>query len=340
MVKILKFLLLLILSVVLLVVMVLFQVPQHLFAMATGSWGRLPGETALMDPAGNCGSQAACDSGPMRVLTFNILCRVCTESDRKPGYETWYVRLPYLREIIRYYDPDLIGFQETGGLRDLEELNPDPDRFGWLAYCEGGLLYGDAALLYRKDRFESLDKGQFWLNPNFRLPFGYGWKPLSMPRYVNWVRLRNRENGFEFLFVNTHFDNNSPNKEPSAVLVHEVMRTPALHLPIVMTGDFNTQGDTQRYQNLVRGNETEPLLKEAAELATVRQLVPPAFPDEPPVSAPPDLFMQQIDHIFLGGPGKWEVTRWAVDTRAGGAARDIKPSDHPAVFAEIRCILR
>lgn len=336
----LKSLLLMLLSAGLLAVMAVFQGPQQLFALATGSWGRLPGETALRDPAENCGAQVSCDSGPMRVLTFNILCRICTESDSKPGYETWYVRLPYLREIIRYYDLDLIGFQETGGQRDLEELNPDPDHYAWLAFHAGGLLYGDAALLYRKDRFEALDSGQFWLNPNFRLPFSFGWKPLSMPRYVNWARLRNRENDFEFLFVNTHFDNNSPNKEPSAVLVHEVMRVPALHLPIVLTGDFNTQGDTQRYQNLVRGNEAEPLLKQTAELAAVRELVPPAFPKEPAVEAAPDLFMGQIDHIFVGGPGEWTVTRWAVDTRVGGAAGDIRPSDHPAVFAEVRCTLR
>ena len=340
MINVLKSLLLMLLSAGLLAVMAVFQGPQQLFALATGSWGRLPGETALRDPAENCGAQVSCDSGPMRVLTFNILCRICTESDSKPGYETWYVRLPYLREIIRYYDPDLIGFQETGGQRDLEELNPDPDHYAWLAFHAGGLLYGDAALLYRKDRFEALDSGQFWLNPNFRLPFGFGWKPLSMPRYVNWARLRNRENDFEFLFVNTHFDNNSPNKEPSAVLVHEVMRVPALHLPIVLTGDFNTQGDTQRYQNLVRGNEAEPLLKQTAELAAVRELVPPAFPKEPAVEAAPDLFMGQIDHVFVGGPGEWTVTRWAVDTRAGGAAGDIRPSDHPAVFAEVRCTLR
>jgi len=340
MVDALKYLLLFILSVALLAVMVAFQGPQHLFALATGGWGRLPGETALIDVTENCAGQAACESGLIRVLTFNVLCRVCTESDRKPGYEPWYVRLPYLREIIRYYEPDLIGFQETGGSQDLEELNPDSERFAWLAFHEGGLLYGDAALLYRRDRFELLDSGQFWLNPNFRLPFGFGWKPLSMPRYVNWARLRNRENGFEFLFLNTHFDNNSPNKEPSAVFVHDVMRVPALHLPIIMTGDFNTQGDTQRYQNLVRGSDPEPLLKEAAELAAVRELVPPAYPDESVAPAEPDLFLRQIDHIFLGGPGTWEVTRWAVDTRAGGSAKNIQPSDHPAVFAEVRCVLR
>ncbi|HOQ91217.1 MAG TPA: endonuclease/exonuclease/phosphatase family protein, partial [Candidatus Hydrogenedentes bacterium] len=258
----------------------------------------------------------------------------------KPGYETWYVRLPYLREIIRGYDPDLIGFQETGGVQDLDELNPDPERFAWIAFEMGGVVYGDAALMYRRDKFDALDSGQFWLNPRPRVPYGFGWKPLSMPRYVNWVRLRNRENQFEFLFVNTHFDNNTPNKEPSAPFFNEVMRIPALHLPLVITGDFNTPGDTQRYQNLIGSDFADHKLLQTAELAEIRELIPPGYPEEPPTAIPPDSYRGQIDHILLGGPGTWTVTRWTVDTRAGGAQHQVKPSDHPAVFAELQCSLR
>ncbi len=322
-------------------IFIYLQGVQYTLATLTNSWSNPWFNASHIDPAQNCRAEPICASGPIRVLTYNVLCRICTEAGSHPEYDPWDLRVPHLREIVADYNPDLIGFQELGGDLDMAELNPDPALYQPQSYDFGPWDYADAALFYRKDRFDALESGQFWLNPRPDLPMGFAWVPLTLPRYVNWVHLRQKSNGFEFLYMNTHFDNDTPNKEASATLVHDTFGPHAERLPVIFTGDLNTECDTTRYHHLQNGlNGTEAVFVNTADLVPQREEIPAltGASAAQPGTPIPDI-AHIIDHVFMAGPWEKKVNRWVVDRRVY-APRNRAPSDHPAVFAEVQFLMR
>ena len=324
------------------VVFIRMQGVQYTLATITNSWSNPRFDSSAITPEQNCGGVTPCMSGPIRVLTYNVLCRLCTEGEAehyKAGYERWYERLPHLTSKIKEYQPDLLGLQEVGGWQDINELNPDPSVYAPVTHEVGPWAYGDAVLLYRKDRFEALDSGQFWYGPTPDVPFAFEWRKLAVPRYLNWVHLRQRDNGFEFLYMNTHFDNAGVNKEPTALLVYKTFSPHARRLPIIFTGDFNTnRTENPRYHHIQAGEGADIVFMDAMDMATPEQ-VPPLGNFDGRDDRPASLDTV-IDHIFLAGPGKNEVQRWVVDSSRYGDGQTKSQSDHPAVFAVVNLAAR
>lgn len=284
----------------------------------------------------NCYGSETCESGLIRVLTYNILCRVCVKEE----YDPWEIRVAHLRQLVERYDPDLIGSQELGGWQDIEEYLPEGNIYAPVTFEFGPWTYADAALFYRQEKYEVMDSGQFWLSPTPHLPFGFAWKPLSAPRYITWAYLRDRTSGFSFLFMNTHFDNNPPNKDTCAPIVFETFSKYAARMPIIFTGDFNTNPTHDRYGILQHGYGDEIIFVNAADLTPLRELVTYAPDVDGPVGTTPfETLDHTIDHIFMAGPVDMEVTRWMVDYNRYGTAQ--RPaSDHPAVYSELQFVLR
>lgn len=307
-----------------------FQGVQY-FLGAVAGWGSAPDVTTLLQAGGPCEGTRPCESSTLRVLTFNVFCRLCSQPNS--GYEPWDARLPHLIGVIQRHQPHLIGLQEAGTQADLDDLlgwNPAYVVHTWRA---GPLVYADAALAYDATRLEALDAGTFWLNPNPSLPFGWAWQWQSMPRYVAWIWLREIETGFVFLFVNTHFDNNDRNKEPSALLFNEMLGGATAVAPVIAVGDFNTEPVTGRYRNLQHGDP--PRFINAHDIAGTRHF--DDFDDatlKQPAAGRYRAFDRLIDHIFVAGPIDAEVTAWGVDANVYGAG--YRASDHPAIFAEMR----
>ena len=54
----------------------------------------LPPEERPAIPENNCEGIRPCAAGPMRVMTYNVLCSVCV----KPDYDSWGVRTECARE--------------------------------------------------------------------------------------------------------------------------------------------------------------------------------------------------------------------------------------------------
>lgn len=308
---------------------------QYTMGLVLGSFGNPYFDPAPYPTDKNCAGAAQCASGPLRVMTYNVLCRICDKN--RPAFDPWTERLPHLCERIAKYDPDLLGMQELGGYADLEDFRKALPQYDYVTYKFGKWAYGDCALYYRKDRFEVLDSGQMWLTPNPTLPFSTAWR-LAMPRYVNWAYLRQKKDGFQFLFVNTHFDNASVNKEPAAGLFAKTFNPIAAQMPVIVTGDFNTDTTVQRYQNIL--GEGPGKLEDTCDLAPAKELVSDAsvkgIAEE--MDGAHDA-AKAIDHIFVGGPVKKEVFRWVIDSTVYGPDKK-SPSDHPSVFAEINLTLR
>src|SRR5690606_8425438 len=73
---------------------------------------------------------------------------------------------------------------------------------------------------------------------------------VSAPRYVTWSTLREKDSGFTFLFVNSHFDAASQNRERAAEIVTEWLAPISDTMPILFTGDFNSQVESRAYQTM------------------------------------------------------------------------------------------
>ena len=282
-------------------------------------------------PEQNCFSREPCESDLIRILTYNVLCRVCVKEE----YDAWEVRVTHLRGLVERYDPDLIGSQELGGWQDIVEYMPEGGVYTTVTFEFGPWTYADAALFFRASRYELLDSGQFWLSPKPHLPFAFPWKPLSAPRYVTWAYLRDQHNGFAFLFLNSHLDNNPENKETCAPILFDTFSAYAKRMPIIFTGDFNTNPTHDRYTVLQQGMSDEIVFVNTADLASNREMVVYAADVSGPAgTALFEDFHHTIDHIFLAGPVDKTVLRWVVDHNRYGPEQR-RASDHPAVYSEV-----
>ena len=287
----------------------------------------LPLDTAY--PITEENRQTTCSSGDFKVLTFNVeygsdLIEASAARFNKGstgGALPWSVRAPEIRERINGYAPDLIGFQETHTDKDIATILSVVD-YSVLSYHMGGFEYGDAALAYKAARFEVLDKGQLWLGPNPDLPMSYGFKPLAMIRYVNWAVLKEKSSGFTFMFINTHFDNASGNKDPSAILFYERITQLAKGLPMIVTGDFNTTGDSERYRRIIGADKPVQLLQNTYVLAGQPKVAPALNPDK------------RIDHIFAGGPCHAKADHWIIDPQP--LKKGERMSDHLPILADVQ----
>ena len=305
-----------------------WQAVQYLAAYQLGFGLAKPLPAAVTDDSTQ---SLACRSQPINVLTYNVRYGSdLIEAARRQlgelapgGYLPWSLRYPEIQKRIDSYGPDLIGLQEMHTDQDIANI-VDLNAYSLLTYHLGQMQYGDAALLYKTQRFDQLDAGQIWLGPDSKLPFSLGFKPLAMIRYANWALLREKDSGFTFLFVNTHFDNNAANREKSSDLFHEQIVKLTERYPMIVVGDFNSNAQTQRYQRLIGVNQEAHHLVNAYDLAfnNSSKAAAPAHP------------AQLIDHILVGGPCVPEAAAWHVDKRTLASGDTL--SDHDPVLATLQ----
>ncbi|MCA9621275.1 MAG: endonuclease/exonuclease/phosphatase family protein [Myxococcales bacterium] len=262
----------------------------------------------------------------MTVMTFNVLCSFCDST-----YDPWDDRLGYFADLFSRYDPDLVGLQELAFEAEVDQLGEalggthDPLFF---ENPDNGVVYPDATIFYRRDRFEVVTRGEFWLSPTPDVPSSNGFAPPQLPRLVMWAELRDTASHRTFHFATTHFDNNSPSQELSAPLLLE-RAAPWMSKPVIIVGDFNSQPADEAYRILVEGSDGHPGLSNTQGLAATWS-VEHNQPAEPAYDLD-----ERIDHIFCAPqPDDWSVESWAVDLHTYGPD-DRYPSDHWAMAARL-----
>ncbi len=280
----------------------------------------------------------ACDSGDssgrinVGVMTFNVLCSFCNAD-----YDPWEERLDYFADIMERHDPDLVGLQELTWASEVDDFLAFMDGFE-AAYFVGqtpGPLgqneYPDAAILYRSARFELEENGFYWLSPTPDEPWSSGFaENLQLPRLVNWARLLEKDTGREIVFITTHFDNNSPSQELSAPLLLERSAPWADQMPVIITGDFNSQPSDEAYHILTEGVGGEGFqLTNAFDIAAEWSL----DSNQDPL---PDYDTQnRIDHIFTAGKNTaFDCPAWTADLYVYGQGKKY-PSDHWPISASL-----
>lgn len=272
-------------------------------------------------------SLRADDAPPIRVMSFNI--RYGTARD---GENSWTKRRDFLVDTIRQFDPDLLGTQETlADQKDfLAEKLPGYEAHG--VGRDDGKLKGEmAALFFRKDRFEKIADGHFWLS---EVPDAIGRKgwDAALPRLVSWVKLKETKLPDELpvLFLNTHFDHmGAKAREESARLIRAKIIELGQGCRIVLTGDFNAGEGSKPYQALFgpEGKAASPVED------TLRVYKPKKEKEEGTFTAfkASNTTGDRID--WIGASRHFEVRTAGIDRAQKNGAT---PSDHFPVTATLR----
>ena len=142
--------------------------------------------------AASCGQvkQQAPAPEPVNVMSFNI-----RYDNPEDSLDNWQYRKDRAANAIRFYDVDILGTQEVlhNQLEDLKQRLPEYGVIG--VGREDGKEKGEySALWYKKDRFNLLDSGYFWLSETPEVAGSKGWDG-ACERIASWAKLVRMESG-------------------------------------------------------------------------------------------------------------------------------------------------
>ena len=181
------------------------------------------------------------------VASFNI--RYDNEGD---GQNSWRYRKDYVNSLIRFYEFDIFGIQEglINQVRDIERLE-EYGRIG-VGRDDGAESGEHAAVFYKKERFEMMDSGNFWLSETPEKP-SFGWD-AQCRRICSWGKFREKNSGEIFFFFSVHFDHigKKARVESSKLLMSRIKQI-AGDMPVVCVGDFNGTPDSEHIKMLKDG---------------------------------------------------------------------------------------
>jgi 6-phosphogluconolactonase (cycloisomerase 2 family)/endonuclease/exonuclease/phosphatase family metal-dependent hydrolase len=274
--------------------------------------------------AANAAEPANDDAENVRVMSFNI--RYGTAKD---GVNHWNQRKDFLVETVKAFHPDLLGTQETLAFqRDyLAEKLPEFDHIG-VGRTDGREDGEMMALYYKRDRFEKLDGGHFWLSETPDKVGSKSWDS-SLPRMVTWVKLRDRKRADvpHVVFLNMHFDHMGKTARlESGRLLRQRAAALGKGCSVIITGDFNSGEASEPYQALFNPVDNQP-----SQIVDTYRI---AHPDKASEEGTATGFLAansrgaRID--WIGVSRDWEVRSATID-RTSKEGRT--PSDHFPVTA-------
>lgn len=178
----------------------------------------------------------------IKVSAYNI--RYNANADVKGG-NGWDIRKKPVAELIEKHGFEIVGTQE-GAKQQMSDLRTLLPAFEQVSYPYGGK--GDlhtAAILYKKDRFEVLDQGVFWLSETPDEP-SMGWDATDR-RICSWAKFKEKKSGKTFYFFNVHFYwRLEVAKRESGPLMVRKIKEIAGDAPAVCVGDFNSTSETSQ----------------------------------------------------------------------------------------------
>lgn len=180
----------------------------------------------------------------LKVVSFNI--RNCND----PNGNSVKERAPRLQKVIKPLNADLIGFQEYKQHWAEHIDKYFSKNYDMLTIWRSSNNDEEAVpVLWRKDRFERVDSGCFWLSdtPNVE---SRGWDEVyNCYRICTYVVLKEKQTQKVFTHINTHFGFGDKGQIASAKLITEFSKK-LLSKDVVVTGDFNMRPDSPAYKKM------------------------------------------------------------------------------------------
>jgi endonuclease/exonuclease/phosphatase family metal-dependent hydrolase len=252
------------------------------------------------------------------VASYNIRC--LNEGDDQKG-NGWEVRCPVIADLVRFHDFDIWGAQEVVMRKQLDDLLAALPEYGYTGVGrDDGKNRGEAStIFFKKDRFELLKSGDFWLSEDTTKP-NKGWD-AAFPRICSWGQFRDKASGKTFWFFNLHMDHRGVvARTESSKLVLAKIREMCGTQPVILVGDFNVDQRNESYKLIAESG----LLRCAYEIAPIRYAHNATAPGFNLQRAGSD---SRIDHIFVSKDFKVERYGILTDTYASKEGQRF-PSDH------------
>ncbi len=267
---------------------------------------------ALSLPAGHALAQTA---APLRVMSFNVRTPVDTEPGRR-----WEDRREAMVALLREQHPAVFGTQELVE-KQAEYLVAHLPGYRWFGEGRrGGGGDEHMGVFYDSAQLTVVESGNFWLSDTPDVAGSITWGNL-MPRMVTWALFQRQADGKRFYLLNTHLpyrDEDEPRRVLGAKLITQRLATLPRDIPVVVTGDFNSEPGSTTYQAF------STALADARTLAAKVEGPRLTFHD---FSGKPTV---ELDWILVRG---FSVDRFStLDDAPGG----VLPSDHFPVQAELR----
>ena len=256
----------------------------------------------------------------MLIATFNIRTPV-----DKPPFD-WASRFPRVKQLLARWNLGIVGLQEAR-IEQLKDLCSD-GTFGFVGVGrKDPVERGDgeySAILYRKDTFEPLDNGTFWLSETPDVPSSKSWE-TAYARICTWAHFRHIPSGKTLRHFNTHLDHQSHLAQKNGLMLIIDRMKPFCEdgTPCVLTGDFNFLPEREEF------NIPKQLLNYAYDVSETPVKGPKAtfhafHPDTPPHDGP-------IDYIYVSKGIQVQAVSVIDDLFEG-----LPPSDHFPVAADVK----
>ena len=184
----------------------------------------------------------------LRWCTFNI--RLQNDGDEKAGVG-WSVRKDRVANYIKDNKIQIVGMQEVlhAQLEDLLARLPEYDYVG-VGRTDGATKGEYTPIFFLKDKFQVLEKGNFWLSETPEVPGSKGWD-AALERVASYAKLKDKQTGKVFMAVNTHFDHVGVTaRRESAKLIMKKIKKIVGKKPAVVTGDFNVTEADEAYTTM------------------------------------------------------------------------------------------
>ncbi|MBR6759203.1 MAG: hypothetical protein IKM03_02335 [Alistipes sp.] len=276
-------------------------------------------------------------------------------------YGMWDSRKAGIVNFLKSEAPDFIGLQELGygsGNSDYYTyiLSGMGSNYAGVKYERNTAAEGNA-ILYRKDKFDLIKEGRFWLcnTPDspakHSVTIGSTTYTANYERIAVWGIFRDKTTGKEFYVTTTHLDNSNTADDKSSdwrvypvlweqgqILVNNTNANAnygssdaAGRRPIILTGDMNCNYNEEPMKNIVNNG-----YKDTWDIAQSKSCPDASCPRSTMSEAKSSAAQKPyscFDHIFVGGgviptvmkhtihPPKFEGTHL---------------SDHNAVSVEIK----
>nr|WP_068891624.1 endonuclease/exonuclease/phosphatase family protein [Pedobacter panaciterrae] len=254
----------------------------------------------------------------VKIATYNI--RMDAASDVKQG-DGWKQRYIPLTQLIKYHDFDIFGSQEVLQ-NQLEDMLGQLNEYTYVGVGrEDGAKKGEyAPIFYKKDKFQVLKSGTFWLSENTAAP-NKGWDAV-LPRICTWGLFRDLKTKKKFMFFNTHFDHVGVKArlESAKLIMAKIKEIGGTNIPAVLTGDFNVDQLSESYKVI----DESGLLKDSFEMTDAPYALNGTFNNFRSNA----ITASRIDHIFL--TKQFKVKRYGVLTDTYHTLDDSNVAFNPA----------
>lgn len=252
-----------------------------------------------------------------KVASFNVRF----DNPRDSG-NLWINRAPVVANLIRYHDFDIFGVQEAlkNQLNDISAALPQYSIYG-KGRDDGKDAGEHSSIYYKKEMFKLVKSGDFWLSETPDVP-GKGWDATCCNRICSWVYLEDVKSKKKFYVFNVHFDHQGviARKESGKLMVQKVKEI-AGNAPVLLTGDFNGNRESEWYKTLANSGILRDSYKDVKN---------PYENNSSTNGFRTPRGMGVIDHIFISR--HFSASKWGIltDTYFGKF-----PSDHFPVTATV-----